>query len=76
MEKRRESVMQQKKQLESDLAHLKEEIEKCGNEDRKLRVEFESLTATFKKSQVEKKEEQKKHNDLASQVISQFFKTF
>lgn len=65
-------MIQQKKQLESDLAHLNKEIEKCGNGGRKLRVEFESLTATFKISEVEKRKEQMKHNDLASQVISHF----
>ena len=69
VEKERQSLIQQNNQVESDLAELKDDMEKCSQEVRNLRAEFDSSTATLEKLQVEKREEEMRHKDLVSKVI-------
>ena len=69
VEKERQSLIQQNNKVESDLAELKDDMEKCSQEVRNLRAEFDSSTATLEKLQVEKREGQMRHKDLVSKVI-------
>lgn len=75
-----ENLIREKRQLEIDVAQKEADIRIRNGEVRNLQTELDTLTATFKQLEVQKREAQKRLDDLDAQVnylsISLFFFRF
>lgn len=63
-----EALIREKRQLETDVAQKEADIRIRNGEVRNLQTELDTLTATFKQLEVQKKEAQKRLDDLDAQV--------
>ena len=63
-----ESLIREKRQLETDVAQKEADIRIRNGEVRNLQTELDTLTATFKQLEVQKREAQKRLDDLDAQV--------
>lgn len=64
-----EALIREKRQLETDVAQKEADIRIRNGEVRNLQSELDTLTATFKQLEIQKKEAQKRLDDLDSQVF-------
>ena len=67
-----ESLIREKRQLETDVAQKEADIRIRNGEVRNLQSELDTLSATLKQLEVQKKEAQKRLDDLDSQVFFDF----
>ncbi len=65
-----EALIREKRQLETGVAQKEADIRIRNGEVRNLQAELDTLTATFKQLEVQKKEAQKRLDDLDSQVLT------
>ncbi len=63
-----ESLIREKRQLETDVAQKEADIRIRNGEVRNLQSELDTLSATLKQLEVQKKEAQKRLDDLDAQV--------
>ena len=71
-----ESLIREKRQLETDVAQKEADIRIRNGEVRHLQTELDTLTATFKQLEVQKREAQKRLDDLDAQVQNLIFSIF
>ena len=71
-----ESLIREKRQLETDVAQKEADIRIKNGEVRNLQSELDTLSATLKQLEVQKKEAQKRLDDLDAQVSSLFYYSF
>ena len=72
MAKEIESLIIEKRKLESDIAQKEADIRIRNGEVRNLQTELDTLSATFKQLETQKREAQKRLDDLDSQVFFSF----
>ena len=68
-----ENLIREKRQLETDVAQKEADIRIRNGEVRNLQTELDTLTATFKQLEVQKREAQKRLDDLDAQVNYFYF---
>ena len=69
-----ENLIREKRHLETDVAQKEADIRIKNGEVKNLQAELDTLTATFKQLEVQKREAQKRLDDLDTQVhISSFY---
>jgi len=71
-----ESLIREKRQLETDVAQKEADIRIKNGEVRNLQSELDTLSATLKQLEVQKKEAQKRLDDLDAQVSSFYYYSF
>lgn len=64
-----ENLIREKRQLETDIAQKEADIRIKNGEVKNLQSELDTLTATFKQLEVQKREAQKRLDDLDTQVF-------
>lgn len=68
-----EGLVAEKRQLETQIAQKEADVKIKNGEVRNLQTELDTLTATLKQLEIQKREAQKRLDDLDTQVSFDFF---